>query len=96
LRTAAVALLPAGLAMTGVVRFVLTMAFSPVAWAGFGVLGLAVVLAGAARLADRRSRGAGRRAAPGGGAAALPRPGRHGGDADDFSDIEAILRKHGI
>jgi hypothetical protein len=105
LRTAAVALLPVGLAMTGVVRFVVNMTFNPVAWAGFGVLGLAVLMFLSARLADGRGRRSGA-ADPASGAstAALPSGRRRGavpragaGDsADDFSDIEAILKKHGI
>ncbi|UCM86838.1 hypothetical protein [Streptomyces marincola] len=104
LRTAAVALLPVGLAMTGVVRFVLNMTFNPLAWAGFGVLGLAVLLFLSGRLVEGRGkdRGAGARAAaePAAGTPrSLPRGGRRGAgaaDADDFSDIEAILKKHGI
>ncbi|MGP3969141.1 hypothetical protein [Streptomyces sp. 6N223] len=103
LRTAAVALLPVGLAMTGVVRFVLNMTFNPVAWAGFGVLGLAVLLFLSGRLAEGRGR---RQAAaePGaGGGVVLPPGKRRGavpkaarGGADDFSEIEAILKKHGL
>lgn len=107
LRVAAVALLPVGLAMTGVVRFVLNMTFNPVAWAGFGVLGLSVLLMLAARLPERRGRREGSAAATAeatrGGGRALPAGGRRaggstgdGGGADDFSEIEAILRKHGI
>jgi hypothetical protein len=105
LRTAAVALLPVGLAMTGVVRFVLNMTFNPVAWAGFGVLGLAVLLFLSGRLAEGRGRGqAGVEPGAGGAGASLP-PGRRrgavpkasrGGGADDFSEIEAILKKHGL
>lgn len=56
-RVAAYSLVPIGLVMTGVVEWLADTAFSPVAWAGFGVLGVAWVL---------------------------------------FSDIEAILKKHGI
>lgn len=91
MRVAAVSLLPLGLAMTGVVRFVVNMTMNPVAWAGFGVLGLALLLFLCARLAAGR----GRR----GGPPALPDARRRAGredPADDFSDIEAILRKHGI
>ncbi|MEV1010959.1 hypothetical protein [Streptomyces sp. NPDC049881] len=112
LRLAAISLLPVGLAMTGVVRFVVNMTFNPVAWAGFGVLGLAVVLFLSGRLAEGRGRG--RDAAPASAGAAapagLPRDRRASGRkavggatgggvagaGDDFSDIEAILKKHGI
>ncbi|MFD7509357.1 hypothetical protein ACFV5N_08435 [Streptomyces sp. NPDC059853] len=103
LRVAAFALLPVGLAMTGVVRFVLNMTFNPVAWAGLGVVGLAVLLFLSAGLADgRRGGGAGRAASGAAEPAALPAkrgggtPAGAGGGADDFSDIEAILKKHGI
>ncbi|MDT0320718.1 hypothetical protein [Streptomyces millisiae] len=95
LRTAAVALLPVGLAMTGVVRFVVNMTFNPVAWAGFGVLGLAVLLFLSGRLAEGRGREVERRSAPA-STTALPASRGGGAPADDFSDIEAILKKHGI
>ncbi|MFR9723083.1 hypothetical protein ACL02R_06880 [Streptomyces sp. MS19] len=112
LRLAAISLLPVGLAMTGVVRFVVNMTFNPVAWAGFGVLGLAVVLFLSGRLAEGKGRGRDAAPASAGSAApaGLPRGrrtsgrkavgGATGGGAagtgDDFSDIEAILKKHGI
>ncbi|ONK15689.1 hypothetical protein [Streptomyces sp. MP131-18] len=104
LRAAAVALLPVGLAMTGVVRFVVNMTFNPVAWAGFGVLACAVLLFLSGRLAEGRGRdrersGGGTPAAEpaAGSPRSLPKSGRRrGGEADDFSDIEAILKKHGI
>ncbi len=38
-RTAAYALIPVGLVMTGIVDWLADTAFSPMAWAGFGVLG---------------------------------------------------------
>ncbi|MCZ9340260.1 hypothetical protein NGM37_21105, partial [Streptomyces sp. TRM76130] len=38
-RVAAYALIPVGLVMTGVVEWVADTAFSPMAWAGFAVLG---------------------------------------------------------
>ncbi|TDC74743.1 hypothetical protein [Streptomyces hainanensis] len=96
LRAAAVALLPVGLAMTGVVRFVVNMTFNPVAWAGFGVLALAVLLFLSGRLAE--GRGASRESRPEPAApSALPASRRSGAaPAEDFSDIEAILKKHGI
>lgn len=88
------------------------LVFKPTVWAGFAVLALAVVLYVVARFAQSRSSGpsqggaagaesAGRPAAP---SANAPRPvgsGRAAGPAqqsegEDFSDIEAILKKHGI
>lgn len=115
LRTASVALLPMGLAMTGVVRFVLNMTFNPIAWAGIALVGLAVVLFLVARALDARGvpdggsgpspeqrPAAAPAAAAGGEIASAPRreaPARKAGGGtgtEDFSDIEAILKKHGI
>ncbi|MGW4165064.1 hypothetical protein [Streptomyces sp. NPDC004788] len=110
-RTAAYALLLLGLVMTGAVQWLADTAFSPVAWAGFGVLGGAWLLLLVTRAVERRR--AGREVAAGGegrgavapaasapslgagqrGATTKPRAGT--GD-EDFSDIEAILKKHGI
>jgi hypothetical protein len=114
-RIAAYALVPLGLVMTGVVDWLADTAFSPTAWAGFGVLGVAWVLFASTRAVERR-RGGGRKergergerteavapqaSAPSLGSGARPpasRPQAGGrGDGDDFSDIEAILKKHGI
>ncbi|NML53551.1 hypothetical protein HHL19_25485 [Streptomyces sp. R302] len=116
-RIAGWSLVPLGLVMTGAVEWAFDTVFSPVAWAGFGVLGVAWLLLLTTRGVERR-RG-GRKAAEGGarreavapGASspasaaapareALARPASgtpaRGGDAEDFSDIEAILKKHGI
>ncbi|MFJ8108581.1 hypothetical protein [Streptomyces sp. NPDC096132] len=117
-RIAAYSLVPLGLVMTGVVEWLADTAFSPTAWAGFGVLGLAWALFATTRAVERRrgdTRGtrkerkaAARSArtdavAPAASAPSLsqapPRSAsapRAKGDADDFSDIEAILKKHGI
>ncbi|MBD0711731.1 MULTISPECIES: hypothetical protein [unclassified Streptomyces] len=106
-RTAAYALVPLGLVMTGAVRWATQTAFSPVAWAGFGVLGASWLLFLATRAVERRREGRaepvegatkGRAAAP---AASAPRavqakPAAGQSAGDDFSDIEAILKKHGI
>ena len=109
LRTVSIALLPMGLAMTGVVKFVINMTVNPVAWMGFGVVGLSVLLFVVARLVE----GSGSRveepaaapaAPPAANAPALPQGGRtsaaparqSGGGGEDFSDIEEILKKHGI
>jgi hypothetical protein len=118
-RIAAYSLVPIGLVMTGVVEWLVGTAFSPTAWAGFGLLGLAWVLFMTTRAVERRRGGTreerkGRKERRSAGAAAQPgavtpkasapslgqgsRPASRpaaGGD-DDFSDIEAILKKHGI
>ncbi|MFH9176275.1 hypothetical protein [Streptomyces albogriseolus] len=118
-RIAAYALVPLGLVMTGVVEWLADTAFSPTAWAGFGVLGLSWLLFATTRTVERR-RGGSRKerkaarepaapaaTAPGASAPALGQASSRGqspaprqkpaaqGD-DDFSDIEAILKKHGI
>ncbi|MGY4980364.1 hypothetical protein ACWCYL_24975 [Streptomyces sp. 900105755] len=120
-RIAAYSLVPVGLVMTGVVGWLADTAFSPTAWAGFGVLGAAWALFATTRAVERRRGGtrgtrAERKAAARGGerdavapAASAPtlspaarpasRPAaapRGTGSGDDFSDIEAILKKHGI
>ncbi|MFE1952065.1 MULTISPECIES: hypothetical protein [Streptomyces] len=119
-RLAAYSLVPLGLVMTGAVEWVVDTAFSPTAWAGFGVLGGAWLLFMTTRAIERRSGGtrkerkaaeAARReavapaaSAPSlGGTArpaqtAAPQQPKKGAAAggEDFSDIEAILKKHGI
>ncbi|WP_428955914.1 hypothetical protein [Streptomyces sp. cg35] len=116
-RTAAYALVPLGLVMTGAVGWVVDTAFSPTAWAGFGVLGVAWLTFMGTRAVERRSGGtrkerkAAAKAArsgavapaasapslgPSAGATPAARPAPKAGAADDFSDIEAILKKHGI
>ncbi|MFG2332054.1 hypothetical protein ACGFMM_20795 [Streptomyces sp. NPDC048604] len=110
-RIAAYALVPLGLVMTGAVQWLADTAFSPTAWVGFAVLGFAWVLFMTARTVERRRGGkegkpAGekkRAAEPSASAPALgqsrrgtaPKP-EAGAPADDFSDIEAILKKHNI
>ncbi|MGW6390876.1 hypothetical protein ACWFR1_10275 [Streptomyces sp. NPDC055103] len=109
-RIAAYALVPLGLVMTGVVDWIAGTAFSPVAWAGFGVLGLAWLLFSSTRAVERR-RGGRRQIAgeaeqpavapaassPSRAVAPKPQAGQAGQSAgEDFSDIEAILKKHGI
>ncbi|MFE3165795.1 hypothetical protein [Streptomyces sp. NPDC059224] len=118
LRIAAYSLVPIGLVMTGVVGWLADTAFSPTAWAGFGVLGTAWALFASTRAVERRrgSTRAERRAAARGErrdavapAASAPSLGpasrpaakpaaapRSTGSGEDFSDIEAILKKHGI
>ncbi|MGW0867651.1 hypothetical protein [Streptomyces koelreuteriae] len=118
-RIAAYSLVPIGLVMTGVVEWLADTAFSPTAWAGFGVLGLAWVLFATTRVVERR-RGGTRKERKAARAAAQPeavapaasapslgqggqgsrpassRPAAASRGEDDFSDIEAILKKHGI
>ncbi|MFD5340302.1 hypothetical protein [Streptomyces hawaiiensis] len=115
-RVAAYSLVPIGLVMTGVVEWLADTAFSPTAWAGFGVLGVAWVLfmttrtverrrggtrkerRAAARAADRPDAVAPAASAPSLGQGSRPatRPAPASRGDDDFSDIEAILKKHGI
>ncbi|GAA2501131.1 hypothetical protein [Streptomyces gobitricini] len=112
-RIAAYALVPIGLVMTGAVEWLARTAFSPVAWAGFGVLGVSWLLFMTTRAVERRrggtaraereeSKGTGRREPRGAVGPAASGPSLGAGDrstakpADDFSDIEAILKKHGI
>ena len=119
-RIAAYSLVPLGLVMTGVVGWLADTAFSPTAWAGFGVLGLSWVLFSTTRAVERRRGGTRkeRKAARGAGSqeavaptasapslgpavrtpATRPAGKPRGGETatDDFSDIEAILKKHGI
>ncbi|MEW2295283.1 hypothetical protein ABZ719_21680 [Streptomyces sp. NPDC006743] len=125
-RIAAYSLVPVALVMTGIVGWLTRTAFSPTAWAGFGLLGCAWVLFAATRAVERRRggtrkerRAAARAAAQDAVAPAVPAPslgaaGRPAGSTarpsatpasrpapapraeEDFSDIEAILKKHGI
>ncbi|WNI25818.1 hypothetical protein [Streptomyces sp. ITFR-16] len=120
-RIAAYSLVPVGLVLTGVVKWVSDIAFKPSVWLGFGLLGVAWLLFMTTRAIERRGGGtrkerkAAARAAQGeavapaasapslgaGVPAAQPRrkPKKQGAPAssgDDFSDIEAILKKHGI
>ncbi|WP_328415661.1 hypothetical protein OG542_33245 [Streptomyces violaceus] len=120
-RIAAYSLVPIGLVMTGVVEWLADTAFSPTAWAGFGVLGLAWALFATTRVVERRRGGTRkeRRAARaadrpeavapaasapslgqggqvGQGSRPASRPAAASRGEEDFSDIEAILKKHGI
>ncbi|MFB7592122.1 hypothetical protein [Streptomyces sp. NPDC056169] len=112
-RIAAYALVPLGLVMTGAVAWIADTAFSPVAWAGFGVLGGAWLLLSSTRAVERRRGGrkettggaerpavAPAASSPSRAVGPKPQPGqaRQAGQpaGEDFSDIEAILKKHGI
>ncbi|MFF2506766.1 hypothetical protein ACFVTY_25825 [Streptomyces sp. NPDC058067] len=111
-RIAAYSLVPIGLVMTGVVGWLADTAFSPTAWAGFVVLGGAWLLFAGTRALERRRAGTRKEAeaAPGSKAVApaasapslspatkptAARPTTKP-TTEDFSDIEAILKKHGI
>ncbi|MEU0398461.1 hypothetical protein ABZ208_38150 [Streptomyces sp. NPDC006208] len=109
-RITAYSLVPLGLVLTGAVEWLVDTAFSPTAWVGFGLLGGAWLLFMTTRAVERRRVGAGKEPkaakgaqrdaiapapAPSRGAAARPAP-KSAGTGDDFSDIEAILKKHGI
>lgn len=121
-RLAAYSLVPVALVMTGVVGWLADTAFSPTAWAGFGLLGVAWLLFATTRAVERRNGGtrkerkaawaaqrepavAAPTSSPALGNADRPatRPtastgaaGARSDSKDDFSDIEAILKKHGI
>lgn len=112
-RIAAYALVPVGLVMTGAVQWLAGTAFSPVAWAGFGLLGASWLLFTGTRVIERRRGGgaprrerkaAERAAQPGAVAPGTSAPSLEAGakrrreksPADDFSEIETILKKHGI
>ncbi|MEU6006440.1 hypothetical protein [Streptomyces sp. NPDC047453] len=117
-RIAAYSLVPVGLAMTGIVGWLADTAFSPTAWAGFGLLGAAWLLFATTRAMERRRGGTRKErkettrtaergaVAPAASAPSLGPAARTSGrpaakpaasgSEDDFSDIEAILKKHGI
>lgn len=118
LRITAYSLIPVGLVMTGAVGWLARTAFSPLAWAGFGVLGASWALFALVRAVEHRRGTRTARAVTGDGSAvpvspsasapALGRKADRGtrpaaapsapatSSSDDFSDIEAILKKHGI
>ncbi|MDT9697695.1 hypothetical protein [Streptomyces sp. P17] len=109
-RIAAYSLVPLGLVMTGVVEWLADTAFSPVAWAGFGVLGASWMLFASTRAVERRRGGGARKearsarrdavapaaSAPSMGSSSRPAAKPAAAPQEDFSDIEAILKKHGI
>ncbi|MFD7558661.1 hypothetical protein ACFV9E_29460 [Streptomyces sp. NPDC059835] len=108
-RIAAYSLVPVALVMTGLVEWVSGIVFNPTVWIGFGLLGLAWLLLFTTRAVERRGVGkkAGRApeavapaaSAPSlgsGRSAAAQKPQAPAAAGDDFSDIEAILKKHGI
>ncbi|MGW3562851.1 hypothetical protein ACWDSL_02940, partial [Streptomyces sp. NPDC000941] len=56
-RIAAYALLPVGLAMTGILDWIADLVFKPSVWLGFGVLGLSWLLFMVTRAVERRGGG---------------------------------------
>lgn len=110
LRWLAVGLLPAGLALAGllslfgrignaIASFVSRFVFSPAVWVGYVVIALAVVLWVVARFvgsrtSDRTARTSSEERQP-----AVPAVTASGGSRsadDDFSDVEELLRRRGI
>jgi flagellar biosynthesis component FlhA len=93
LQLAAVGLLLIGAAAIGVVGFLAGIALSPLAWLGIVALALAGVLfVVGQRLEGRKSK---RQPSTATGAKGEVTAKPAAAD-DDFSDIEAILKKHGI
>lgn len=101
LQLAASGFLLMGAAAVGVVEFVAGLVFSPLAWAGVGMLALSAVLFMAGQKLE----------APSGKRAAVPESPSPGGpkpkgqvapsskdknDGGEFDEIEDILRRHGI
>lgn len=108
-RIAAYSLVPLALVLTGVVEWVSGIAFNPEVWVGFGLLGLSWLLFTTTRAVERRRRVA---VAPQASAPSLgagppaaarskqpkrqPQAKAAKPQGEDFSDIEEILKKHGI
>ncbi|MBD0292146.1 MAG: hypothetical protein ICV70_01050 [Jiangellaceae bacterium] len=93
LQLAAGGFLLVGAAAVGIVEFLAGVALSPLAWAGIAALAVAAVLfVVGQRLEPRR---AARTAKPDASRPAS-RPVTATAEDEDFSDIEAILKKHGI
>jgi hypothetical protein len=94
LQQAAVGFLLMGASAIGIVGFLAGIALSPLAWLGIVSLALAGVLFVVGQRLEGRQ--------PTRGAATTERPAKREVTAkapaaeDDFSDIEAILKKHGI
>ncbi|WP_030770586.1 hypothetical protein [Streptomyces sp. NRRL F-2664] len=107
-RITAYALVPIGLVLTGVVEWLAGIVFNPAVWMGFGLLALAWLILVTTRAVERRRLGDAEKPAkrtkarpsPETVAPAASKPSLGAtpaaAPADDFSDIEAILKKHGI
>ncbi|NED94409.1 hypothetical protein G1H11_03685 [Phytoactinopolyspora alkaliphila] len=89
-----------GASATGLVRFMTTLVFNPLAWIGVGFLSLAGVLfLVGQKLEGPSEKPRKTKQVDGSGKPAVePAPKRKSAQKtdDDFDDIEAILRKHGI
>jgi membrane protein implicated in regulation of membrane protease activity len=93
LQLAAVGFLLMGASAIGVVGFIAGIALSPLAWLGIVALALAGILfVVGQRLEGRQSK----RQQPTTGRAPKGEVAAKAPAEDDFSDIEAILKKHGI
>lgn len=108
-RAVALALVPLGAYLAGLVRLGLRIAeaatrwglslvFNPLTWAGIGMLAVSAVLL----LATAR-RGAARQVTEAAATSRLPRAGRRrpavaagAAPVDDFSDVEELLRRRGV
>jgi len=108
LQMAAFGFLLAGASAIGIVGFLVGIALSPIGWAGVGFLGLSGLLFFIGQGLEGRGGGKAKKskdepeAVAGGGAPAVeqgkgkPAGSKQSGGEEDFSDIEDILRKHGI
>lgn len=108
LQMAALGFLLMGASAIGIVEFLVGIALSPMGWAGVGLLGVGGLLFfGGQALEGRRGGAAKADGGPGevtgsrGKPAVGQAPKQGGGKQqpaadDDFSDIEALLKKHGI
>ena len=94
LQLAALGFLLIGASAVGVVGFIAGIALSPLAWLGIVSLALAGVLFIVGQRLDGRQSTRGRPAAA--GSAPKGEVGAKAAAGDDFSDIEDILKKHGI
>jgi hypothetical protein len=106
LRGAAWSLVPLGLYMTGLTKFLVDLVFSPLKWAGVIVLGLGAVLYMTSGVMLRRGGGRAEtgsggtpKAAPKGGAKGAPKGAiepRQTAVDPDLAEIEQILKNRGI